>query len=109
SVTLETPGTRQLEAVVDPDNTVPEDNEDDNRATAVIVDRQDTVDLEILPSEVVPSSTDLLVGDVLTVAATVHNRGTAPVANVPVVLARSAAEGGGELARQVIASLDPGT
>jgi subtilase family serine protease len=107
-LTLETPGTRHLEAVVDPDGTVPEENEDDNRATAVIVDRQDTVDLEILATEIVPSSTDLLVGDVLTVTGTVHNRGTAPVVNVPVVLAREAGDGGGELARHVIASLDPG-
>jgi hypothetical protein len=51
------------------------------------VDAQDTLDVEVPPADVVPSSTDLSLGEVLTVSARVRNRGTASIAAC-VILAR---------------------
>jgi len=101
------PSSRHLVVRADPRNEVAEDDEDNNEARALLLDSQSTVDLELLPSEVALSASELAVGDVLTVTATIHNRGTAAVAGVPLVLFHAGPGGPVELARALL-TLGPG-
>ncbi len=86
SVSLASGGDRTFSAVADPDGTLPEPDEGNNQASATLDDPGSTFDLELLAGEVTPSSTDLTVGETLTVTALVHNRGTAPVNGLPLLL-----------------------
>jgi subtilase family serine protease/flagellar hook assembly protein FlgD/fibronectin type 3 domain-containing protein len=106
-VEVASPGNHVFWAVADPAGTVSETSEDNNRASGVLVDGRDTLDVEIRPTDVTPSSTDLVVGQPLVVTAIVRNRGTAPIANVPVMLAHVTPSGPAELVRQTV-TLDPG-
>ena len=108
NVEVTAPGNRTFWAVADPAGSVSETNEDNNRASGVLVDGQDSLDLEVRPSEVTPSSTDLVVGQPLTVTAVIRNRGTAAIPSVPVILAHVTPSGPAELARQTV-SLAPGS
>ena len=108
AVTATTAGTRTYVAVADPDGTVAETDEANNRASVTVVDPGNTLDLEILPAEVSPSAVDLVVGQVLAVGARVHNRGTTRVTGIPVILGRAAEDGLAELDRATV-TLAPGT
>jgi subtilase family serine protease/flagellar hook assembly protein FlgD len=105
---LEGPGTRTFAAAADPAGAVDETREDNNTATLVLVDGADTVDVELPAGGVVATPTDLREGDTLSVSALVRNRGTAPLLDVPIVLAHAGAQVPVELARQIV-SLPPGT
>src|SRR5262249_6126060 len=65
-----------------------------------------TFDLEIVPAEV-GAPGDLTVGATLDVTVPVHNRGTAPVTGIPVVLRHEAAGDAGDLVATTV-SLAPG-
>ncbi|HEY2946701.1 MAG TPA: CARDB domain-containing protein, partial [Vicinamibacteria bacterium] len=101
-------GDRTFAAVADPDGTLAERDENNNRASALLRDPHDTFDLELLPADVTPSATDLVVGETLSVTAIVRNRGTAPATDVPVILGHATDAGLGELARALV-TLAPGT
>lgn len=107
SVTVSSSGTRSYVAVVDPEDLIAEEDESDNLARTVVVDPGDTVDLELQPADVTVPPGPLVIGDVLTVTATVRNRGTAPVHGLPVTLNRSLPDGGAELDRELV-DLAPG-
>jgi subtilase family serine protease len=79
------PGDRTLTAVVDRAGTVSEPNESNNRASVSIDDPGNTFDLAVTAA--VPNAPQVVVGEAVTVTATVTNRGTAFVGNIPVVLA----------------------
>jgi subtilase family serine protease len=105
-VTVTAPGDRTFIAVADPAGLLDEADGANNQGAGVLRDPGDTFDVELLASEVTPSSAVLTVGDVLTVTAVVHNRGTAPFERLPVVLLHDAAEPA-ELAR-AFADVPPG-
>lgn len=100
-------GSRSLIATADPDDTLAETREDNNRAVAVLEDPADTLDVEILPSDVAVSARELVAGETLRVSVRVRNRGTAPLTQVPVVLSVGVPPGQSELARRLV-SLEPG-
>jgi subtilase family serine protease len=97
--TVYEPGTRILRAIADPANAVPEEDETDNTATATLFDPGDSVDLSLGPADLVPTPTELVVGETLTVAATIWNRGTARAPQVPIALGRYEGTAFRELAR----------
>jgi subtilase family serine protease/Tol biopolymer transport system component/flagellar hook assembly protein FlgD len=99
-----TPGSRTLTAVADRAALVEETNEDNNQASAAVTDPGNTLDVAV--TGVAPSSTDLTIGETLTVTVTVRNRGTLPIAQVPVILAH-AAGALAELDRELV-TLAPG-
>ena len=102
---IATSGTRTLTAIADRASLLAETREDNNEAIAVVTDPRNTLDVSI--ASVSPDSADLIVGETLTVAATVRNGGTVPVAEVPVILAH-AERGLAELDRERV-SLAPGS
>lgn len=106
ALTVGAPGDRTFIAVADPDGTLPEPNEGNNQGNALLDDTGNTVDLEVLPGEVTPSSTALVLGETLEVTAVVHNRGTAPVTQLPLLLVH-ALPTPAELARTFV-SIPPG-
>jgi flagellar hook assembly protein FlgD len=95
-----TPGSRTFVAVADPAGALVEADEDNNRASVRVANPANTIDLEILPADVAASSTDLVAGDVLTVTATVHNRGTGAVPDVAVQLGHDGTGGVGSLSER---------
>ena len=99
-----TPGSRTLTAVADRAALVEETNEDNNQAFTVVTDPGNTLDVAI--ASVVPSAAELTIGETLSVAVTVRNRGTMPLAHVPVILAH-AATSLAELDRELV-TLPPG-
>lgn len=104
TVDVTTPGQRSFVVRADPSGTLTETNEANNEVTAVLIDPQNTVDLEISDQDLSPSSPEVVVGQRLVVTAVVHNRGTAPVTDVPVILSHASS---GELARTTV-TLSPG-
>jgi subtilase family serine protease/Tol biopolymer transport system component/fibronectin type 3 domain-containing protein len=96
------PGSQTFEAVADPAETLVETSESNNRAAVVLSDPATTVDLEVRPDEVTTSSADVIVGQVLTVDAVVHNRGTAAVVGIPLTLLHVTATGTAELTRTLV-------
>jgi subtilase family serine protease/flagellar hook assembly protein FlgD len=94
--------TSVIYAVVDRAEAVPDPDRGDNVIAATLENPRNTLDLELVPGSVSPSSSDLLVGETLSVTVDVRNRGTADVFDIPVVLTRAAADGGGELARTLV-------
>ena len=100
-------GDRTFVAVADPDGTLAERDESNNRASALLRDPHNTFDLELLPADVTPSATDLVVGETLSVTAIARNRGTAPATDVPVVLGHATDTGLAELVRALV-TLAPG-
>jgi subtilase family serine protease len=74
---LATGGTRTLFAVADPGALVDELDEANNVATAVVRDPGDSFDLEVVEGGVVPSTAEPVAGELLEIAVTVANRGTA--------------------------------
>jgi len=91
-----------LRVVADPDDTLPEADETNNSAS-VFLDDAHTIDLEIAPPDVVLSSSDLVIGDTLTVAVRVANHGTTDVPEVALRLAHVEGPSPAELARTLVA------
>src|SRR5712691_11049907 len=108
TITVGGAGDRTFVAVADPDGTLAERDESNNRASALLRDPHDTFDLELLPAEITPSATDLVVGETLRVTAIVRNRGTAQATDVPVILGHATDTGLTEVVRALV-SLAPGT
>jgi subtilase family serine protease/flagellar hook assembly protein FlgD len=104
SLTVTTPGSRSFTVRADPAGMVTETDETNNERTAVLVDPRNTVDLEVRPQDVSTAPPDVVVGQTLVVTATIRNRGTSPVIDVPVVLRHAS----GELARTAV-TLSAGT
>ena len=75
---VDSPGDRTYVVVADPDDLLVEDSEANNSWSLALDDQENTYDLEVRPEDITLSSSDLTVGDTLTVSALVHNRGTAP-------------------------------
>jgi subtilase family serine protease/flagellar hook assembly protein FlgD/WD40 repeat protein len=101
-VTIPGSGDRVLVALADPAGTLTEPDETNNRGQAALDDPENTVDLEILPTDVVPDTNDLLVGETLTVTVQVRNHGTAAVTNLPLLLAHASGATPPELARTFV-------
>ena len=99
SMTIRTPGTRLLVAVVDPDGLIPEETERDNEREATLFD-EGTLDVEISSASL--SSPDVERGDTVTVAVDVANRGTRDLIDIPIQLVLDSAEGPSELTRTVV-------
>ncbi len=104
---LPTPGSRSLIIVADPADLVVETDEANNQASISVTDPQNTFDVAMFPGEVAVSSDSVIVGEPIDVTATVRNRGTAAVFDLPVVLERRDAGGLSELTRTLV-SLPPG-
>jgi subtilase family serine protease/fibronectin type 3 domain-containing protein len=101
-------GDRTFTAVADPDGTLAERDENNNRASALLRDPHNTFDLEVLGADLTPSATDLVIGEALSVTAIVRNRGTAAATQVPVMLGHDTDSGLAELTRALV-TLAPGT
>jgi subtilase family serine protease/Tol biopolymer transport system component/fibronectin type 3 domain-containing protein len=99
TVPVTSPGDHTFVVVADPDGTLAESDEDNNRASAVLTDPNNTVDLEIRASDVTLSATDLVIGDDLEATVVVHNRGTVFAPVFPVILGVVTPEGVTEVAR----------
>ena len=106
-LSIASPGERRYYVKVDPGNEIWESNEANNEGTTALYDPANSVDLEILAGEASVSPADVIEGAVVQVTAVVHNRGTATVESVPVILAHVAAAGFTELARTDV-TLEPG-
>ncbi len=106
-VDVVTPGSRTYVVRADPAGTLAETDETNNERSATLNDAQDTVDLAVRDEDVTPSAADLVVGEPLVVTATVRNFGTAPVAEIPVILGQPSDSGLIELARTTV-SAGPG-
>lgn len=106
-LSVESGGSRSFLASADPDDALAETREDNNRAGAYLLDPANTIDVELLDSDVQLSSRDLVAGETLRVTATVRNRGTTPLAQAPVVLELAADTGPRELLRREV-TLAPG-
>jgi subtilase family serine protease/flagellar hook assembly protein FlgD/fibronectin type 3 domain-containing protein len=100
--TVGSPGSRSFTLRADPAGTLAEADESNNDRTAVLVDPQNTVDLELRPEEVSTAPEPIVIGQDLVVNATVRNRGTSSVIEMPVVLRHGS---GGELARGAVTLL----
>ncbi len=79
-------GTRAYFVVVDRDNVVGERDELNNLASVVLVDLEDTVEVELVASSLVLSEPSVTAGDTVSVAVDVVNRGTRPLPAVPIAL-----------------------
>lgn len=102
SFAIGTPGPRRFVAVADPENALEEALETNNTGSAPLADPRNTVDLEVLSSEITVTPGSAVVGDRIEVTATVHNHGTAAVSHVPVLLVHDVPEGGGEFVREEV-------
>jgi subtilase family serine protease/flagellar hook assembly protein FlgD/fibronectin type 3 domain-containing protein len=102
-------GTRAYFVVVDPDHAVAERDEGNNVASRTLLDRMDTVEVELVPSSISLSAGSLTAGETLTVSVDVRNGGTRRLASVPVALFFED-EPGGELvlASSANVGIDPG-
>jgi subtilase family serine protease len=77
------PGERRLRIVVDPDNTVAESDESDNRATVpIVVAPAPAANLRILESNIGFSDPAPTAGEAVTITATILNMGSAPARDV---------------------------
>jgi subtilase family serine protease/flagellar hook assembly protein FlgD len=108
TVSITGAGDRAFTAVADPDDTLAERDENNNRASALLRDPHNTFDLEVLGADLTPSATDLVIGEALSVTAIVRNRGTAAATQVPVMLGHDTDSGVAELTRALV-TLAPGT
>lgn len=98
-VTIHTPGSRILEAIVDPDDLLPEDDESDNEGEAVLTD-ESTLDVHV--SAATLSSADVERGETVEVDVAVANRGTLDFEDIPLQLVVDGAEGTSELTRRTV-------
>ena len=80
-------------AVADPDNVLPEIDESNNAAHAVLTDNY--VDLAVTRDEIVLSSANVSVGQTVTANVTIRNRGAVAASAVPVVIYDDAPASGG--------------
>lgn len=79
-------GTRAYFVVVDGDFAVAERDETNNAASVTLVDRKDTVEVELVAGSLTLSASSLTAGEILTVRFDVANRGTRSLASAPVAL-----------------------
>ena len=93
-----------LDVIVDPDDLIPEEDEEDNEGEVVLPDDQ-TLDVEISSASL--SSADVEQGETVTVTAEVANRGTLAVVDIPIQLVLDSGGGPSELTRTVV-SLEAG-
>lgn len=98
------PGDRAITAVVDRAGVVTESDETNNRASAAIDDPGNTFDAAVTTA--VASQAEIVIGETVTVTATVANRGTRAFSGLPVVLGHDGVTFG-ELDR-VSVTLEPG-
>jgi subtilase family serine protease len=101
-----TSGSRTILVIADPDAALPETDETNNRAGALLTDPRNTVDPAVSPGDVVAPG-EIIVGQSLAVTAIVRNLGTAPLADLPVLLGHQEDGHVTELARTHV-SLSPG-
>ncbi|MCC6167020.1 MAG: S8 family serine peptidase [Caldilineaceae bacterium] len=77
------PGTRRIQVVVDPNNFIPESNEEDNEATQTLtVTPPPLPNLSVAAGNIAFSVPMASEGDVVTITAVVMNNGTAPAERV---------------------------